>query len=154
MWTELLLATTIICALGWLTCFVGSMVITEECEKFDKLQREIITKEILFKGEKQNCELCKAKEIYESLKWENIDNCIGFDKETEEITIDEESLMRFIQLANPVQPDRKIKLINMRDEIGNIKKETAEASEIIKELIKQIKIEETRNKRLCGRYYL
>lgn len=56
-------------------------------------------------------ELNKAMEIYESLKWENNNRCIGFDKETKEIVISEEALMRFIQLANPVQPVKKIRLV-------------------------------------------
>lgn len=55
------------------------------------------------------CSMCKGKEILEGLKWENND-AIKFDDLTKEILIEEDLLMHYIQLANPLQQKRKIRL--------------------------------------------
>ncbi|HWR18731.1 MAG TPA: hypothetical protein VN608_03850 [Clostridia bacterium] len=40
---------------------------------------------------------------------------IDFDKETEEIVVDEANLMRVIQLANPAQRQRRIRLRRLEE---------------------------------------
>lgn len=74
------------------------------------------------------CEKClklnKAIEILESLSWMNSTRYLfWFDNDTEEILIAEELLMHFIQLANPQQPPRKIRLFSMENEIKRQVKE-------------------------------
>lgn len=58
-----------------------------------------------------HCDMCKSKEIIDGLKWEN-KKAIKFDDATQEILIEEDLLMHYIQLANPLQQKRKIRLIN------------------------------------------
>jgi len=67
---------------------------------------------------KNKCEECKklnkAMDIMMTLQWNGFDNylsALAYDRETETILIDEESLMRAIQIANPIQKHRKLKLI-------------------------------------------
>lgn len=62
------------------------------------------------KQEKCCCDMCKAKEVMDGLKWENA-IAIGFDNDTREILVEEDLLMHYIQLANPLQPKRKIRLV-------------------------------------------
>lgn len=64
------------------------------------------------------CNMCKGKEILDGLKWENND-AIKFDDLTNEILIEEDLLMHYIQLANPLQQKRKIRIVNsvLRNEL-------------------------------------
>lgn len=55
------------------------------------------------------CSMCKGKEILDGLKWES-NEAITFDDSTKEILIDENLLMHYIQLANPLQQKQKIRL--------------------------------------------
>lgn len=67
----------------------------------------------MIKAKKHNkccCDMCKAKEIMDGLKWENRIG-IGFDDDEKEILVEEDLLMHYIQLANPIQPKRKIRLV-------------------------------------------
>lgn len=67
------------------------------------------------------CEDCdkfnKAINIYNGFSWRERTGLMSFDKETNEILIDESGLMRIIQMVNPIQPPRKIRLINRGSEI-------------------------------------
>ncbi|SNR95637.1 hypothetical protein SAMN05446037_100276 [Anaerovirgula multivorans] len=49
-------------------------------------------------------------QIYNSFSWASPDKVIGFDKETNEITINEKQLMNIVRMVNPYQADRKIRL--------------------------------------------
>ena len=62
----------------------------------------------------------KGVEIYSLFDWETVFKAIGYDKGTEEILVSEEQLMRIIQMVNPAQKRRKIKLIS-QDELMNRK---------------------------------
>lgn len=61
----------------------------------------------------KDCEkLNKAMAMYRGFSWSGVSEWqMDFDEETKEILIPEEMLMHFIQLANPGQPERKIRLI-------------------------------------------
>lgn len=68
-------------------------------------------------------ELNKAMDIMRTLQWkcsDNILSALAYDRENEIILIDEESLMRAIQLANPIQKHRKLRLIT-REEHKKVK---------------------------------
>lgn len=59
--------------------------------------------------------ICIGGRLYDALEWNgetvNPYRIIGFDKETREITIKESDLLKLIQLVNPGQPDRPIRII-------------------------------------------
>lgn len=58
-----------------------------------------------------------AIQIMKSLEWAPNDeglSLLSFDEESKTIMIDEKSLMRIIQLANPVQQERKIKITSKK----------------------------------------
>lgn len=64
------------------------------------------------------CEDCHeykiAMAIARSFSWasrENAGHILGFDRDTEEITIEEAGLLRIIQMMNPDQTPRKIRLV-------------------------------------------
>lgn len=70
---------------------------------------------------KPECKQCKklnaAMRMYEGFRWRfQEDNFLpwqlGFDKDTETILVPEEMLLHFIQLANPGQPEHRIRLTN------------------------------------------
>lgn len=103
-----------------------------EKQKFDKLVAEkgLTEKDIKFlldvcyaippyDGACRECnKLNKGIEIMESLSWTGSNNALlRFDCIKKEILVSEEMLMHFIQLANPQQPVRKIKLFSMEEEI-------------------------------------
>lgn len=54
-------------------------------------------------------------EIYNMFDWSNSVKAIGYDKETDEILLAEEQIMRIIQMVNPFQQPRKIKLVSQDD---------------------------------------
>lgn len=62
-----------------------------------------------------SCDKCdkynKATEIYDLFDWRNA-GAIGYDKETNEILLAEEQIIRIIQMVNPAQLPRKIKLVS------------------------------------------
>lgn len=61
----------------------------------------------------------KMLEVYKTLQFKNHDNYLSalkYDDKTQEILIDEDSLMRAIMIANEYQVPRKLKLIS-RDEM-------------------------------------
>lgn len=67
------------------------------------------------------CKQCRklnaAMMMYEGFRWKFPEDNqlpwpLGFDEDTETILVSEEMLMYFVQLANPGQPIRKIRLIN------------------------------------------
>lgn len=68
-----------------------------------------------------SCKDCRkyniGTKIYDSLSWETDSpiQMIGFDEEDNSITIEEEKLMELIQLVNPGQSARKIKLIGINE---------------------------------------
>lgn len=59
----------------------------------------------------------KAIEIHNMFSWECCN--MKYDKETKEILIAEEDLMHIIQMVNPIQEVRNIKIIR-REEMRNI----------------------------------
>jgi hypothetical protein len=86
-------------------------------------QKELeIIDNIVEKARRKKCKRCrelnKAMEMYEGFRWQGYsDYSMYYDRETEEIVIPEEMLMYFIKLANPEQPERKIRLVKLiRDE--------------------------------------
>jgi hypothetical protein len=60
-------------------------------------------------------EYSKALEIYSLFNWGNQFKAIGYDEETEEILVSEEQLMRIIQMVNPLQKPRKIRLVSTEE---------------------------------------
>lgn len=54
-------------------------------------------------------------QIYEQFDWQTIFKAIGFDKTAGEILVSEEALMRIIQMVNPAQKPRKIRLVSDED---------------------------------------
>lgn len=60
----------------------------------------------------------KAIEIYDLFDWSTCFKAIGYDKETNEILLVEEQVMRIIQMVNPAQQPRKIRLVS-QDELWN-----------------------------------
>ena len=84
---------------------------------------EVAVKEQFEDKCKQCKELNKALDIMRTLQWTATDNYLSglaYDRENETILIDEESLMRAIQLANPIQKYRKLRLIT-REEYKKLK---------------------------------
>lgn len=86
-------------------------------------QKELeIIDNIVEKARRKKCKRCrelnKAMEMYEGFRWQGYsDYSMYYDRETNEIVIPEEMLMYFIKLANPEQPERKIRLVKLiRDE--------------------------------------
>lgn len=68
--------------------------------------------------QERKCERCKAEnklyEILKILQWRGCDNMLSglaYDKESEQILINKDSLMRAIQYANPGQAYRDIRLV-------------------------------------------
>lgn len=65
------------------------------------------------------CSECKkfniAMQLLKGLSWRGsevqLESILGYDKVTETILVDEKKFLRLIQLANPIQPDKKIKLV-------------------------------------------
>lgn len=89
-------------------------------------QKELeIIDNIIEKARRKKCKRCrelnKAMEMYEGFRWQGYsDYSMYYDRETEEIVIPEEMLMYFIKLANPEQPERKIRLVKLiKDEKSN-----------------------------------
>lgn len=89
-------------------------------------QKELeIIDDIVEKARRKKCKRCrelnKAMEMYEGFRWQGYsDYSMYYDRETEEIVIPEEMLMYFIKLANPEQPERKIRLVKLiKDEKSN-----------------------------------
>lgn len=82
-------------------------------------QKELeIIDNIVEKARRKKCKRCrelnKAMEMYEGFRWQGYsDYSMYYDRETEEIVIPEEMLMYFIKLANPEQPERRIRLVKL-----------------------------------------
>ena len=55
-----------------------------------------------------------AMQLVKGLSWRdsrpNLESILTFDKETETILVGEKKILRLIQLVNPIQKDRKLKL--------------------------------------------
>ena len=89
--------------------------------RLSRKELEIIDN-IVEKARRKKCKRCrelnKAMEMYEGFRWQGYsDYSMYYDRETNEIVIPEEMLMYFIKLANPEQPERKIRLVKLiRDE--------------------------------------
>lgn len=90
-------------------------------------QKELeIIDNIVEKARRKKCKRCrelnKAMEMYEGFRWQGYsDYSMYYDRETEEIVIPEEMLMYFIKLANPEQPERRIRLVKLiRDEKNGV----------------------------------
>ncbi|MHB9095905.1 MAG: hypothetical protein ACYC21_14660 [Eubacteriales bacterium] len=64
------------------------------------------------------CKRCdklnKAMDIYKTLSWGS--EALSYNKETEEILLAEEQIIRIIQMVNPAQKPRKIRLVS-QDEL-------------------------------------
>lgn len=56
-----------------------------------------------------------AIQIYDQFDWRTIFKAIGYDKTAGEILVSEEALMRIIQMVNPAQKPRKIRLVSDED---------------------------------------
>ena len=85
--------------------------------RFSQKELEIIDN-IVEKARRKKCKRCrelnKAMEMYEGFRWQGYsDYSMYYDRETNEIVIPEEMLMYFIKLANPEQPERKIRLVKL-----------------------------------------
>lgn len=89
---------------------------------FTKLIQDINFIDILkgYSSDNKNivdCKLCEklniAIRIYNALSWRGFDNkesILSYDRNTEEILINEEELFKLIQLTSPKQQKRKIRL--------------------------------------------
>ena len=57
-----------------------------------------------------------AMQLVKGLSWRDskvrLESILGYDNESETITVDEAGLLKLIQLVNPIQKDRRIVLIN------------------------------------------
>ena len=53
--------------------------------------------------------------IHDLFNWEKFHLMMGFDKESNEILLVEEQLMRIIQMVNPAQAVRKIRLVSQEE---------------------------------------
>lgn len=58
--------------------------------------------------------------VYNTFKWRSmvdfdIDSALSFDKETNEIVVDEDMLLRVIMIVNPYQQARRIRLNKRKD---------------------------------------
>lgn len=88
--------------------------------RFSQKELEVIDR-IVEKARRRKCKRCrelnKAMEMYEGFRWRGYsDYSLGYDKETKEIVVPEEMLMYFIKLANPEQPERRIRLVKLIDD--------------------------------------
>jgi len=92
--------------------------------KFFKKKPKNNTNSLAIDLQIKSCRDCgkhnKGVEIYDLFNWETVFKAIGYDKKTEEILVSEDQLMRIIQMVNPAQRVRKIKLIS-QDELINRK---------------------------------
>jgi len=56
-----------------------------------------------------------AMQLFKGLSWRDsrvsFDSILGYDNETETILVDEKKFLKLIQLVNPIQEDRRIKLV-------------------------------------------
>lgn len=80
----------------------------------------------------KDCSECKEEnrlfEIQKILQWRSDGNylsALAYDKKTNEILVNEDSLMRAIQLANPGQAFRKLRLVS-HEEYKNIQDKTSD----------------------------
>ena len=93
--------------------------------RLSRKELEIIDN-IVEKARRKKCKRCrelnKAMEMYEGFRWQGYsDYSMYYDRETNEIVIPEEMLMYFIKLANPEQPERKIRLVKLiKDEKSGV----------------------------------
>lgn len=63
----------------------------------------------------KDCEkLNKAIDVYDQFSWQSV-GTICFNKDTQEILVNEDQLMRIIQLVNPLQKKRPIRLVNTEE---------------------------------------
>lgn len=88
--------------------------------RLSQKELEVIDR-IVEKARRRKCKRCrelnKAMEMYEGFRWRGYsDYSLGYDKETKEIVVPEEMLMYFIKLANPEQPERRIRLVKLIDD--------------------------------------
>ena len=69
----------------------------------------------------QWCKDCKkmnkAMDIYDQFSWECF-GTIAFDNESQEILVNQDQLMRIIQIVNPMQEGRQIRLVNNKGMYG------------------------------------
>ena len=102
---------------------------------FKKKQPEAIKIEIKNAGWRMNCESCRVMDVamqimtmlqfprsngtlavgIDPLENTNLRSIIRSDRETKDIIINEDELMRAIMLANPGQKPRKLKLISAEE---------------------------------------
>ena len=89
---------------------------------WDKLFKKKTASDMAINLQIKNCRDCakhnKGVEIYSLFDWEAVFKAIGYDKGTEDILVAEEQLMRIIQMVNPIQKIRKIRLISQDELIG------------------------------------
>ena len=67
-----------------------------------------------------NCKDCekfnKAMDIMANFEWSKlVEKAIAFDRDMQEILLDETKVMRIIQMVNPAQQNRKIRLVNQEE---------------------------------------
>lgn len=99
----------------------------------EELLKLILKEELLVRLNKVNS---VVDEVISILSWEGLDNynsALGFDQETKTILIDEDRLMRAIQLINPAQFRRDIKIVKGLKDIS------------FKELIQEQQLKEISN---------
>lgn len=70
----------------------------------------------------QMCKDCqkhnKGMELYSIFAWDNIGKMLRFDKENQRILINEQMLMRAIQLVNPYQDSRELAIVSKEEWFG------------------------------------
>lgn len=75
----------------------------------------------------QQCDNCSkyliGADIYNVFSWapDEIDRAISYDVASKEILVNEQALMRVIQMVNPMQVPRKIRVVNQDEFYGRTK---------------------------------
>lgn len=89
-------------------------------------------------------ERMKSFEIMRILQWRGYDNyltALGFDRETNQILVNKDSLMRAIQMANPGQAYRDIRLVT-NEEFRELNKRESDYSSWDEKVRKEKEVEE------------
>lgn len=80
-----------------------------------------------------NCSECKkynkAIQIHQMFEWKRCPWLLAYDKEAQEILIREDILMHIIQMANPVQETRKIRIVG-KDEFLECKQKNKQRKQV------------------------
>jgi len=73
-----------------------------------------------------SCKECSklniGTKIHEMFDWSNPFKVIGYNEETEEILLSEEQVMKIIQMVNPAQKPKKIRLVSQDELLKSLRR--------------------------------